>query len=325
MQRMNPNLLSRGNCDIKIDVCDPQLELTDPNPDVHSLFIQFDDIFFNSILQARCAVRWSTRMTLCAGTCAFDGAMNTISLSKPLLKLRPRSDTINTLLHEMIHAYLFLTMRIRERDGKDGHGPNFQAHMKRINSVAKSNITVYHTFNDEVDHYRNHIWRCDGVCQTWRPHFGLCKRSMNRPPQKADNWFAKHQANCGGTFHKISGPEGSKSKASQSAGTSDSKSSTSKPKTKKEANTAKNVKLAKDTPPVASKKITSYFNKTEAFSGEGHSLGSWKRSTSRLVEQFSPPKKPKVKERRKSEASAKITKVDPDAQVSNLVLRFIHD
>ena len=32
-----------------------------------------------------------------------------IGMSTPLLKLRPRKDMVETLLHEMIHAYLFVT------------------------------------------------------------------------------------------------------------------------------------------------------------------------------------------------------------------------
>lgn len=30
---------------------------------------------------------------------------------------------------------------------------------------------------------------------------------MNRPPQKADSWFASHQASCDGKFVKISEPD----------------------------------------------------------------------------------------------------------------------
>jgi hypothetical protein len=43
-----------------------------------------------------------------------------IRLSVPLLKLRPRKDLVETLLHEMIHAYLFVT---DGDDDHDGHGP----------------------------------------------------------------------------------------------------------------------------------------------------------------------------------------------------------
>lgn len=43
-------------------------------------------------------------MTLCAGVCSFDGQLCSVRLSVPLLKLRPRHDLVNTLLHEMIHG-----------------------------------------------------------------------------------------------------------------------------------------------------------------------------------------------------------------------------
>jgi hypothetical protein len=35
---------------------------------------------------------------------------------QPLLTLRPRADLVNTLLHECIHAYLFVTSHDRDRD-----------------------------------------------------------------------------------------------------------------------------------------------------------------------------------------------------------------
>lgn len=44
-----------------------------------------------------------------------------------------------TLLHEMIHALLFVTQNNRDRDG---HGPEFCKHMNRINQASGSKITV---------------------------------------------------------------------------------------------------------------------------------------------------------------------------------------
>lgn len=74
-------------------------------------------------------------MTSCAGICSYQGrgGMCTISLSEPLLKLRPRKDLVETLLHEMIHAYLFVTHNNKDRDG---HGPEFHKHMYRINKES---------------------------------------------------------------------------------------------------------------------------------------------------------------------------------------------
>jgi hypothetical protein len=54
---------------------------------------------------------------------------------------------VETLLHEMIHALLFVTERNTDHDG---HGPNFCAHMKRINGITGANISTYHTFHQEV-------------------------------------------------------------------------------------------------------------------------------------------------------------------------------
>ncbi|XP_028162121.1 sprT-like domain-containing protein Spartan [Ostrinia furnacalis] len=185
---------------------DPELELIDPTPNVHTLFIHFDKVFFWAKLASRAVVRWSKRMYSCAGICSYEGrgGLCDIALSEPLLKLRPRKDLIETLLHEMIHAYLFITNRDRERDG---HGPNFQAHMHRINKSAGLNISIYHDFHDEVKLYLTHWWRCNGPCQTRRPYFGVVRRSQNRAPGPNDCWFASHQKTCGGTFMKIKEPE----------------------------------------------------------------------------------------------------------------------
>lgn len=48
-------------------------------------------------------------MTLCAGVCSYDRAgFCSVRLSVPLLRLRPRADLVNTLLHEMIHGQCVL-------------------------------------------------------------------------------------------------------------------------------------------------------------------------------------------------------------------------
>ncbi|PAV61185.1 hypothetical protein WR25_06825 [Diploscapter pachys] len=179
------------------DLTHPRWELIDPTPDVHALFKEFDRRFFNERLINQCYLTWSPRMTTCAGICKYEGTnhygMCTISLSKPLLTLRPRSDLVETLLHEMIHAYLFITEGCRNRDGADGHGPRFQEHMYRINRTANTNITIYHSFHQEVAHYKRHVWRCNGPCRARAPYFGFVRRATNRAPGRNDPWFASHQ------------------------------------------------------------------------------------------------------------------------------------
>lgn len=162
-------------------------------------------------------------MTSCAGICSYQGrgGMCSITLSEPLLKLRPRKDLVETLLHEMIHAYLFVTHNNRDRDG---HGPEFHKHMYRINKEAGlwkvfkwkmeifscrnsffegTNITVYHDFHDEVRLYKQHWWRCNGPCQNRKPFFGMVRRATNRAPGPNDFWWAEHSRTCGGEFIKV--------------------------------------------------------------------------------------------------------------------------
>ncbi|XP_016818647.1 sprT-like domain-containing protein Spartan isoform X3 [Cricetulus griseus] len=188
-----------------VSLVDASWELVDPTPDLQALFLQFNDRFFWGQLEA-VEVKWSVRMTLCAGICTYEGrgGMCSIRLSEPLLKLRPRKDLVETLLHEMIHAYLFVTNNDKDREG---HGPEFCKHMHRINQLTGANITVYHTFHDEVDEYRRHWWRCNGPCQHKQPYYGYVKRATNRAPSAHDYWWADHQKTCGGTYIKIKEPE----------------------------------------------------------------------------------------------------------------------
>ena len=120
--------------DSRCSLVDSSWELIDPTPDVHNLFMVFNAKFFWNKLQAVC-VSWSKKMTSCAGVCSYHGrgGFCSITLSEPLLKLRPRKDLVETLLHEMIHAYLFVTGGDRDRNG---HGHDFHVHMFRINKEA---------------------------------------------------------------------------------------------------------------------------------------------------------------------------------------------
>ena len=151
----------------------------------------------------------------CAGICELSRDVSTgkftrirLKLSTPLLQYRPRSDTINTLLHEAIHAYFFITTSWRHSRGDDGtgHGVGFQLLADAINNHGNYEVTIYHTFHDEVESYRTHVWQCDGPCKTQPPYFGLVKRSMNRAPGKSDSWWSRHEADCGGLYTKIQEP-----------------------------------------------------------------------------------------------------------------------
>ena len=153
-------------------------------PDVYDLFQTYNVQFFEDKLGA-VQLTWSKRMTLCAGICEKKQGLITIKLSEPLLKYRTASDVKETLLHEMIHAYLWV---LNIPSGRDGHGPEFLSVMFYVNQKTKLNVTVRHNFSDEVDYYRKHVWRCDGVCKDWKPFFGYVKRAMNRAPSSRDHW-----------------------------------------------------------------------------------------------------------------------------------------
>ncbi|CAL8317647.1 unnamed protein product [Merluccius merluccius] len=210
-----------------MSIVDESWETLDPSPDVRAMFLQFNDMFFWGKLGG-VEVKWSPRMTLCAGVCSYEGrnGLCSIRLSEPLLKLRPRRDLVQTLLHEMIHALLFVTQNNRDRDG---HGPEFCKHMDRINTATGTKITVYHTFHDEVDLYRQHWWKCDGPCQNRKPYFGFVKRAMNRAPSSQDPWWGDHLRTCGGTYIKVKEPEGYGKKKGKAESSKDNKAEGKKP------------------------------------------------------------------------------------------------
>ncbi|VDD92202.1 unnamed protein product [Enterobius vermicularis] len=239
---------------------DPIWETLDPTPDVHALFMSYNDMFFKGSL-AGCEVKWSHRMTSCAGVCSYEGrgGLCSIRLSKPLLIFRPRKDLVETLLHEMIHAYLFVTVRNRDRDG---HGPDFQFHMRRINSEAGTHITIYHTFFAEVANYKQHWWRCDGACRSRRPYFGWVKRASNRAPGPYDFWWKQHEHTCGGKFIKVKEPEGYQKGKKRNI-----KNATLDGTIKEESAGNKIVSLTSHNA-----------NKKAVFPGEGHVLGTQKLS-----------------------------------------------
>ena len=204
------------------------LSSTDPIIDIHELFSLYNTLYFRSLLLPRVEVSWSPRLTLCAGICELvrdpqNGNKYTrirLKLSEPLLKFRPRTDVVDTLLHEAIHAYFFVTTSWRHSRGEDGtgHGEGFLLLSDAVNNHGGYGVSVFHTFHDEVDSYRTHVWECDGPCKTRAPFFGLVKRSMNRAPGKGDSWWAGHVEACGGSFTKIAEPEMSKEQIERLSG-----------------------------------------------------------------------------------------------------------
>lgn len=298
-------------------------ETLDPTPDIRALFVTFNDKFFSGRLSC-VELEWSRKMYQCAGICYSRrnqmGMACVIRLSEPLLKLRSRKDLIETLLHEMIHAWNFIR-GIMEENG--GHGQNFLAKMHDINRLAGTNITVYHTFIDEVNEYKNHWWRCDGVCKDRAPFYGFVKRTCNRAPGSNDRWFAQHQQTCGGKFIKVKEPEkktkGKENKqkvvapspknAKPSPGsdirkffkpTSDKESDISSPTSA--------IKGSPDTKPVPSP------------SSSGHTLGGMNNGRSRLLDMFDEKRKKTDKENSSKKRKQVFNDDDPDTSAKVIVI-----
>jgi predicted SprT family Zn-dependent metalloprotease len=172
--------------------------------DVYEYFALYNTLFFGDKLGA-VSLEWSKRMTLCAGIFSVRNFQAIIRLSEPILKFRNTDEIKETLLHEMIHAWIHVE-RLDMSDDRSGHGINFQKKMHEINKNTGLNITIYHSFHDEVEYYKKYVWKCNGPCQIEPPYFGLVKRSMNRAPSKSDYWWEDHKKKCGGQFLKIEQP-----------------------------------------------------------------------------------------------------------------------
>ena len=173
--------------------------------DLYEYFQIYNEIFFENLLGC-ISLSWSSKMTSCAGVFSVYKGVPTIRLSESLLKFRTITEVKETLLHEMIHAYCFIK-KYDMSDDLSGHGKYFKQKMNEINKETGFNVTVYHNFLDEVSYYAKYVWRCNGICRNKKPYYGYVRRQMNRPPQKADKWFMKHQKECGGTFIRISPTE----------------------------------------------------------------------------------------------------------------------
>ncbi|ORM41497.1 SprT-like domain-containing protein Spartan [Babesia sp. Xinjiang] len=184
--------------------------------DVHETFRHFNELCFDQTLEAVC-VSWSKRLTLSAGRCRFKGQRYCeITLSEPILKYRSAKEckvisfrnpiehsSQETLLHEMIHAHLFLTKQYKN---VKAHGKEFIWHMHRVNEITGLNVTIHHNFHEEVAYHRKHVWRCSGPCQLLAPHYGYLRRARNLAPGPRDRWWESHQMLCGGNFHKVAEP-----------------------------------------------------------------------------------------------------------------------
>ena len=70
--RVSPSTSSQNSAIAGKDVVNPQLELSDPSPNIWHLMRDYDQLFFGGILTKHCIeLSWSSRMTRTAGLCAW--------------------------------------------------------------------------------------------------------------------------------------------------------------------------------------------------------------------------------------------------------------
>lgn len=186
-------------------IIDPQLDVLDPNPDIAKLYADFDERFFDGFMASHpIKLGWANNMTRTAGM-FYSNRKRTgpaIRLSACLLKLLPRKEMVETLLHEMIHAYLFFSKCPKGT----GHNGVFKAHMRRINEQAGTNVTVYHSFHAEVRLLKKYQWQCSGEkCRRTYPYRGYISLPTRRKPNRFDYCFRLHESMaCEGQFQQLS-------------------------------------------------------------------------------------------------------------------------
>lgn len=105
----------------------------------------------------------------------------------------------------------------------------FERFRKLRHCIEYFSFQVYHTFLDEVNFYKTHIWRCNGICQHRKPFFGYVRRTANRAPGVNDQWWAQHHEQCGGNFLKVSEPDPVVKKRKGKTNASNGTSATKKP------------------------------------------------------------------------------------------------
>lgn len=151
-----------------------EADLADPNPDLRGLFDHYDSLYFQGALAAAgFAVVWGSPLGSSSfGSCTFSKPHNTITLSEPILKYLSCTYRKNALLHEMIHAVIYVKHNRKDRQ----HGPLFRAWMDAINSCSVEdyqrpdggyNITTRHDFSpEEPRSFKGVLWKCESCGDT---------------------------------------------------------------------------------------------------------------------------------------------------------------
>ncbi|KAI0524849.1 hypothetical protein KFK09_004238 [Dendrobium nobile] len=140
--------------------------MAEPRPDIHELFCYYNSLYFSEAL-GTCILSWAPCLTSMPASCdCIEEGLCEIQLSVPLLKSRSSTDLKNILLHEMIHAFLWI---IHKNNNHSEHGSKFWNIANLINSNHKDDdqrpsngyhITARHGFQNEENTHDAHLWMC---------------------------------------------------------------------------------------------------------------------------------------------------------------------
>ena len=119
--------------------------------DLQLLFAELNNYYFNGEVPA-CGIRYNARFSNSAGRITYSARPLLIELSPKHFHAHPEA-LRETLLHEMIHAWLF------DRDGDTSHGGAFKRKMRDCGMAS-----IYHDLGNVKplqESVRRYILRCE--------------------------------------------------------------------------------------------------------------------------------------------------------------------
>lgn len=190
--------------------------MAEPGPDIHELFCHYNSIYFDDALST-CFVSWAPRLTSSMAAscdCTVEGHCE-IQLSVLLLKCRSSADLKNILLHEMIHAFMWI---MHKNNNHSDHGSIFWKIANSMNSNLKDdlqrpssgyNITSHHGFPNEEKTSRAHLWMCTSCGESSHSDCLEKKGSDNDCGNRLCGWH-KHKKLCSGRCENVNDVSGFK-------------------------------------------------------------------------------------------------------------------
>jgi len=126
-------------------IIDQRLEELDPNPDINELFRRFDEQFFAGMLTGN-GVK-----IICGNELVIDYEKGSIYyLCGKLPQLSTRRETVENLLHQMIHCFIYAFNIYPFMQVRRIHGTHFIQLINWINKKAGINLSPFHLYRRSV-------------------------------------------------------------------------------------------------------------------------------------------------------------------------------